>query len=428
MRITTSLRTHPAVLAMPFIGIFFFYIFFTSTRNIEQLIPLPWPAQAASYALHAPVPMAAAAAAGLSAMDATRLRTLGTWDLGSAKPTWRIMLQSTLITVVSLTIPIAGVTAGGLGVVGALPDFYVLQLLCIVVFLLASHAVIGFLIGRRLHALYSAPLTAVAVFVGISFPLGTDSYWAHHVTGSIDWVGFGEAYSPAMTVAALLPTACVVLACVALTAPPRISIRSAFLSAVVAAGGVLVAYSITMDWRATPPTAKGLAPVTCTGSAPRLCLPEVGSEHIHEVQASLSDMVDRLAAKGIISQKPDRVTDISVADVRQMDADGSEWTLPLAPGDADQVLRENIAMAIVGIPCEKPNWNILHYNTLWTAQTIGTENAYLAWLSRETNGFRMGQTREQLLSETARVNKLPLHDQRAWHRQNLESACDEAEN
>ncbi|WP_274558982.1 DUF7224 domain-containing protein [Streptomyces spiramyceticus] len=423
MRISTSLRTHPAVLAMPFIGLFFSYIFLTSTRHIEQLIVLPWAAQAASYAVHAPVPMAAAAAAGLTAVEATRLRALGTWELGTAKPTWRIAVQPILITVVSLSMLTAGVMAGGLWVVGVFPDLYVLHLMGIVVVLLTAHAVIGFVIGRRLHALYSAPLVSVAVFIGISFPLGTDSFWAHHVTGSIDWVGFGEAYSPAMTAAAILPTVCLALACVALAGPRRVHVRSVALSLVIAVGGLLGAYSITMDWRSVPPTSKGLAPVTCLGNRPKVCLPEAGSDHIGEVQPKLKEMMGQLEARGIIVQKPQRITDIAVADARQIDTDGEGWTLALAPGNANQALRKNIAISVVGMPCEKPNWNMLHYNTLWVAQTIGVENDYMAWLSRETQGFSQGQTRAQLLSETARVSKLPLQEQKTWYAQQLRSAC-----
>ncbi|WP_406863699.1 magnesium transporter [Streptomyces sp. HUAS MG47] len=423
MRISTSLRTHPAVLAMPFIGLFFGYIFFTSTRHIEQLITLPWAVQAASYAVHAPVPMAAAAAAGLSAVEATRLKALGTWELGAAQPTWRIAVRPVLITVVTLSTLTAGVMAGGLWVVGVLPDLYVLQLMAIVVVLLTAHAVIGFVIGRRLHALYSAPLLSVAVFVGISFPLGTDAFWAHHISGSIEWVGFGEAYSPAMTVAVLLPTVCLALACVVLAGPSRVRIPSVGLSLVLAVGGLLGAYSITMDWRSMPPTSTGLAPVTCEGKRPEVCLPEAGADHLGDVQAELARMTGRLEAKGIVDRQPRRITDAAVADDPRIDTDGEDWTLALAPGDASQVLRENIAISVVGMPCEQPDWNVLHYNTLWAARTIGVENDYLAWLSRETKGFSQGQTKAQLLTETARVSKLPPQEQKAWYAQQLRSAC-----
>ncbi|MFF3287838.1 magnesium transporter [Streptomyces sp. NPDC003023] len=423
MRFSTSLRTHPAVPATPFIGLFFAFVFLTSTRRIEHLIVLPWAAQAASYAVHAPVPMAAAAAAGLSAVEATRLKALGTWDLGSVQPMWRIAARPVLITVVSLSVLTAGVMAGGLWVVGVFPDLYALHLMGIVVVLLTAHAVIGFVVGLRLHALYSAPLVSVAVFVGISFPLGTDSFWAHHVTGSISWVGFGEAYSPAMTAAAILPTVCLALACAVLAGPHRDRVRSAALSLVLAVGGLFAAYGITMDWRSVPPTTKGLAPVACEGTMPKVCLPEVGSEHIGEVQVELAQMTARLEDKGIIARKPHRITDIAVADVRQIDTGGEGWTLALGPGNADQALRENIAISVVGMPCENPNWNVLHYNTLWAAQAIGVDGHYMAWLSRETQGFSQGQTREQLLSETARVSKLPLPEQKAWYAQQLRAAC-----
>ncbi|MFI1186394.1 magnesium transporter [Streptomyces californicus] len=423
MRIFTSLRTHPAVLATPFIGAFFCYVFLTSTRRIEQLIDLPWAAQAVSYAAHAPVPMAAAAAAGLTAVEATRLKALGAWQLGTVQPTWRIALQTVLVTVACLSTATAGVMAGGLWVVGVLPDPYALQILGIVVVLITAHAVIGFVVGRHLHALYSAPLVAVAVFVGISFPLGTDSYWAHHVTGAIDWVGFGEAYSPAMTVAAILPTVGLALACVALASFRRDPVRFIALSLVLAVGGLLGAYGITADWRSVPPTAKGLAPVVCEGNAPEVCLPEAGADHIGEIHAGLRRMTGHLEARGIVTRKPERITDISVADVRRIDTDGADWTLALAPGTGDQVLRENIAISVVGMPCAEPDWNELHVPTLWAARTIGVENHYLTWLARETRQFSQGQTREQLLSGTASAARLPLPEQKKWYAQKLASAC-----
>ncbi|WDN55113.1 magnesium transporter [Streptomyces clavuligerus] len=411
------------MLAAPFIGLFFGYVFLTSTRRIEHLITLPWAAQAASYALHAPVPMAAAAAAGLTAVEATRLRALGTWDSGTVRPTWRIAVQPVLITVVSLSTLVAGVMAGGLWVVGVLPDLYALHLMAIVVVLLTAHAVIGFVVGRRLHALYSAPLVSVLAFMGISFPLGTDSFWAHHITGSVNWVGFGEAYSPAMTVAALLPTVCLALACVTLAGARRDPIRHISLSLVLAIGGLVGAYGITKDWRSIPPTAKGLAPVVCAGERPRVCLPEAGSDHIADVRSTLANMTDRLAAKGVIPRVPRLVTDAIVADDRRIDTAGESWTLALTGGDARQALREDIAISVVGMPCENPDWNVLHYNTLWAAQTIGVGEDYLEWLSRETQEFSQGQTKEQLLAETARVSGLPLPDQKTWYAQQLRSAC-----
>ena len=81
MRFSSALRTHSAVPAFPVMGLFFAYVFLTSTRHIEPLIAVPWPAQAASYAVHAPFPMAAAAVAALAAVEATRLAASapGSW-------------------------------------------------------------------------------------------------------------------------------------------------------------------------------------------------------------------------------------------------------------------------------------------------------------------------------------------------------------
>ncbi|WP_189492140.1 DUF7224 domain-containing protein [Streptomyces antnestii] len=423
MRFSSALRTHPAVLAFPVIGLFFTYVFLTTTRNIQPLIAVPWPAQVASYAVHAPLPMAAAAVAGLAAVEATRLRALGTWELGAARSTWRIAVQPILIAVLSLSALTAGVMAGGLWVVGVLPDLYVLQLMGIVVVLLTAHAVIGFVVGRRFHALYAAPLVAVAVFIGISFPLGTDSYWAHHVTGSISWVGFGETYSLAMTAAAVLPTVCLALACVVLAWRRRIDVASVAASLAIAVSGLLGAYSITKDWRAIAPAAKGLAPITCEGDTPEVCVPTAGSRHIREIQAKLAKMTGQLQAGGVITEQPTRITDRTVAEAQHLDTRGEHWTLSLVPGNADQALRENIAISVVGMPCAEPDWNALHYNTLWVARTIGVESDYLAWLSHETQQFKQGPSRGQLLAEMTRVNKLPPQQQKAWYFEQLRHAC-----
>ncbi|WP_228387158.1 DUF7224 domain-containing protein [Streptomyces katsurahamanus] len=226
-----------------------------------------------------------------------------------------------------------------------------------------------------------------------------------------------------MTVAAVLPTVCLALACVVLAGSRRDRIRSVALSLVLAVGGLIGAYGITKDWRSVPPTSKGLAPVICEGNRPKVCLPEAGSDHIGEVQAELKEMMGQWEAKGVIARKPRLVTDVAVADVRRIDTVGESWTLALAPGNANQALREDIAISVVGMPCEKPDWNTLHYNTLWAAQSVGVEENYMEWLSRETDGFSQGQTREQLLSETARVSRLPLRDQRTWYAQQLRSAC-----
>ncbi|MDI3418039.1 DUF7224 domain-containing protein [Streptomyces luteolus] len=423
MRISTALRTHSAVLAFPVMGLFFTYVFLTTTRHLDRLIPVPWPAQAASYAIHAPVPMAAAAVAALTAVEATRLRALGVWDLGAARPTWRVAVQPILISVSALFLLVAGIAAGGLWVVGATPDWYVLQLLGIVVVLLTAHAVIGFVVGHRFHALYAAPLLAVVVFVGISFPLGTDHYWAHHVSGSIGWVGFGETYSPAMTLAVVLPTVCLALACVVLAAPLRDRITSVSASLVIAVGGLVGAYGLAMDWPSMAPATQGLAPVTCEGKTPEVCLPTAASEHIREIQQQLAEMTGTLEAKGLIDRTPSRITDRRVADVRLPGVKGEHWTLGLTPGNADAVLREEIAISVVGTPCKEPDWNTLHYNTLWVARTIGVERDYVAWLSRETDGFSQGQTKRQLLAEMDRVDKLPSNEQQAWYAERLRQAC-----
>ena len=134
-------------------------------------------------------------------------------------------------------------------------------------------------------------------------------------------------------------------------------------------------------------------------------------------------MTGKLQAKGIITERPTRITDLTVAEVQQRDTRGEHWALDLVPGDAKQALQENIALSVVGMPCAKPDWDALHYNTLWVARTTGVESEYLAWLSRETRQFSQGQSRGQLLAEMARVNKLPVQEQKAWYAEQLRHAC-----
>ncbi|MFF9685380.1 magnesium transporter [Streptomyces sp. NPDC014623] len=422
MRFFTALRTSSAVLALPVTGFFFAYVFFTTKGRMGHFSSLPWPAEAAAFAIHAPVPLAAAAAAGLAAVEATRLRALGVWETGPARSAVRVALQPVLLVVLTMAALMACITAGALLIAGVAPDIYVLQLFGMVVVLLTAHAVIGFLLGRRLHALYSAPLAAIAVFVGISFPLGTSSWWAHHVTGAIGQINFGEAYSLPMTVAAVVPTVCLALALVVALGPRRIRAGAVVLSLAIAAGGLLGAYGITREWTSFAPAAKGLAPVTCEGRVPEVCMPAAGSGDLRAVQTELAGMATKLHAKGIISEIPARITDITVSGARQSDTAGKEWTLDLGAGNPD-VPWDGVAIGIVGMPCETPDWNTLHYGTLWTARTMGVADDYLAWLSRESRSFRTGDGKEQLLAEMDRVNALAPDEQKAWYVEQLRLSC-----
>ncbi|WP_327235315.1 magnesium transporter [Streptomyces sp. NBC_01317] len=415
MRFSTTLRTHAAVLAFPVTGFFFAYVFFTIKGRIGHFASLPWPAEVASYAIHAPVPLAAAAAAGLAAVEATRLRTLGVWEMGPARSALRVAVQPVLVVVLTMAGLIAGVTVGALSIAGVLPDAYVLQLFGMVVVLLTAHAVIGFVVGRRLHASYSAPLVSIAVFIGVSFPLGTSAWWTHHVTGAVGQVGFGEAYSAPMTIAAVLPTVCLALALVLAIGPRHIRIGAVAVSVLVAGSGLLGAYGITREWTSFAPAAKGLAPVTCQGRAPEVCMPTAGAGDLEEIQTDLSSMTRKLRTKGIIEEVPSRITDISVSDPRRLEAIGTEWSLDLAAGSPAGIPWEDVAIVVVGMPCKNPNWNTLHYNTLWTARTMGVAGDYLGWLSRESSSFRKGKGEEELLTEMDRVDGLTLGEQKTWY-------------
>ncbi|MFJ8858537.1 magnesium transporter [Streptomyces sp. NPDC102451] len=423
MRFRTALRTHAAVLALPVTGFFFAYVFFATRGRMGHFAMLPWPTEAVAFALHAPVPLAAAAAAGLAAVEATRLRALGAWEMGPARSDFRVAVQPVLIVVLTLAALLAGITAGALLLAGVAPDVYVLNLFGIAVVLLTAHAAIGFLLGRRLHALYSAPVVSIAVFIGISYPLGTSTWWAHHVTGAVGQINFGEAYTLPMTIAAVLPTVCLALALAVAIGPRRIRVGAVVLSLVVAGCGLLVAYGITREWTSFAPAAKGLAPVVCEGRAPEVCMPAAGSEDLGEIQAALFGMTAKLKAKAIIAEIPTRITDITVSRPQLPDTGGETWTLDLAAGRPDGISWADVAIDVVGMPCENPDWNTLHYGTLWTARTTGKADDYLAWLSRESQSVRTGDSKEQLLAEMDRVDGLPLNEQKAWYVEQLRLSC-----
>ncbi|MET4924927.1 magnesium transporter [Streptomyces sp. PSRA5] len=423
MRLFTALRTSAAVLALPVTGFFFIYVFLTTKAKIGHFDSLPWPAEVTAFVIHAPVPLAAAAAAGLGAVEGTRLRTLGVWELGPARSAFRVAVQPVLVVVLTTATLIAGIAAGGLFIAGVLPDVYVLQLFVMVVVLLTAHAIIGFLVGRRLHALYSAPLVSIAVFLGISYPLGTSNWWAHHVTGAVGHLGFGEAYSGPMTVAALLPTVCLALAFILAIGPRRIRAGAVAMSLLLVGGGLLGAHGITREWTSFAPAATGLAPVTCQGRAPEVCMPAVGSEDLRKIQPKLSSMTMKLHAKGIIAEIPTRITDITVSSVQRLDSTGKEWTLDLAAGASERTPWADMAIAVVGMPCKYPDWETLHYNTLWTARIMGTAGDYLDWLSRESESFQKGQSKEDLIKEMDRVNGLPPGEQKTWYVERRQFAC-----
>ena len=75
----------------------------------------------------------------------------------------------------------------------------------------------------------------------------------------------------------------------------------------VAAGRVLTAYRMTVHGDTTPSLHSAAAPMTCTGTAPKVRTPQATVGNASAVQAEVADAIEAVVALGI-AEPPGTVT------------------------------------------------------------------------------------------------------------------------
>ncbi|MEU6347983.1 hypothetical protein ABZ896_01490 [Streptomyces sp. NPDC047072] len=423
MRTTTLLRTSSAVRAAPFLVAGALYFYFGGIASALQALDLRWPASSITTALYSVLPPIYALTAAVACFEGHRLRRLGTWQIGPTRSELSMAFRSLLTVfgvfaalVVALALTAVIVTDSGV-------DGYAAGALALPLVVLAGHTLLGYCVGRRVNALYAAPALAVGVQLVVGASVSYQTYWPRHISGRIAEVQFGEAYRPAVYLVTALPTVSVAVALALLLLTRLRRVTAAALALAVAAIGLLVPYRIVSDWNWRAPTAAGLAEVTCTGTAPTVCLPAAADVNAARLHTDTAAVLGKLADAGALPRVPERVSESKGEAAADSASSAADWHISLlsAASSDRRALAFSLTQQSVNWYCSQPDWEIVHYSTMWAMTKVGAGKLYLDWLRTEPE-FRTTQEPE-LTAEVERVLTLSVSRQKAWFDDTVARAC-----
>ncbi|MER5714720.1 hypothetical protein [Streptomyces sp. NPDC002132] len=364
--------------------------------------------------------LAYATAAGLSCWESGRLNSARIWALAPARSRYRIA-ANVLAPVIALSWLVLLLPAAvSLARSATLPSLDSLRLPLAAMVICVAHAVLGFAVGFRVPRVIATPILAVGDWLLVAFTRAMLPYWPRHVSGQFGSVGFGEVPQFVTAAVPLMLAGGVAVGLMILWLPFGWRAVRIALAAVVAVAGVLGAQRTAANWSATPPITTGNVAMTCTGSAPRMCVPEFNARYLPQVQRDTAEALNVLRKAGATSAQPRLITDGYVDGRRQKTSTDTEWHILLT----DQVPRGDAVYQIVvralKFRCEEVDVRTAHSAWLWGAMKTGQEKAYR--MRREQEGLdpTARELERQVTADVARVLKESPAEQTAWIRRTLQ--------
>ncbi|MEV7190996.1 hypothetical protein AB0N81_04185 [Streptomyces sp. NPDC093510] len=392
-----------------------------------------WAPSLVAQALDAYYWFAYAVAAALGAWEAGRLKKDQVWSLAPARSRYRVAAEAlwpgVLVgwTVLLLPVAMALVEAGVWPTLGALP------LLGMGLFLVCAHTVIGFAVGLRVHRAVSAPLLAAAVLylVGWSASDGR-RMWPRHLSGQYtEGLLFGELVPftslwPHLLFAGSLAGFCVLSwAAAATSRTTRIALRGTACGMALAVMAGCVAH--VHSWGAVGPLSANNAPLDCTGSRPRVCVPEAADADLKGLRQDVTSTVFALREAGVGARMPDAVHDTLAAGRASTRSSRQEWWLPLSEAAHPETVRLSVVLKSVRFPCARTDEVNSRSAVLWAATVAGAGRRYLAWQQQELQQFQNpGDVLAVMKRRVSRARALTPAEQTVWYQRELRKACDNA--
>ncbi|CAL9528466.1 hypothetical protein SUDANB23_03995 [Streptomyces sp. enrichment culture] len=366
--------------------------------------------------------LAYAVAAALSCWESGRLRSARVWELAPARSRYRIAANALAPAVVLAWLVVLVPPALSLARSGTLPTPDSLRLPLGAMVLCVAHAVLGFAVGRWIPRVIATPILAVADWITVAFTRSVLPYWPRHVSGQYGSIGFGEVPGLVTVLVPVLLAGGVAVGLLLLWLPYGPLALRAALALAVAAGGALGAYRTAVPWTATPPLTAGHVAMTCTGEAPRMCVPEFTAGTLPQVQRDTAEALDTLREAGATSARPRLITDSYVDGRLHKPSTDAVWRMaltgPMQSGDA--VYR--VVVRSLRFRCEQVDARTAHGVWLWAASRTGQEDAYRK--RREEEGLTpvARQLEEQVQADVTRVLSTSPAEQTRWVRRSL-AAC-----
>jgi hypothetical protein len=417
LRSSSALWAAPVALALP--------LFYLAAGRGELGTSYGYAPSIVSSTLRPVYPFAYAVASGLAAWESAGLTAARVWELAPVRSRYHVAAQA-LAPVVGLAWLMFLVPVGvALAHAGTLPTVESLRPLAVALPLSVAHAVIGFGIGRRTKRLISVPVLFLATWVLVAFPVAVEPLWLRHLSGGYPMdLQFGEVATLGSLLPHLMLTGGAALA-VALGWLRRgtLGLRVA-LSAVVAVAGTLGAYAMVNGLGANAPVLSGRAPMTCVGSAPKVCMPTATASDISSVRTNAVAVLDDLRAAGV-TPTVEVITD-NLGDGRHPRASTAKtMRVPLTRAAAAGKVRFAVLSGSVRIPCAQPDLAKGRAANMWAAEVTGQEAAYRARMNLEPE-VSDDDSEASLKRVSAAVDKVRAKssgEQARWYADMINAAC-----
>ncbi|MGW2767442.1 hypothetical protein [Streptomyces sp. NPDC001275] len=424
MRILTLVRSSTALPALlPALGLTLSFYFFSTHAQVVYW-PYPYAPTLVQRSIEQVYALSYALVSAASAWQGARYKESRVSELAPYRRGWTIVAWA-LAPVVAvgwlmLLVPVALAFAERptWPTPDSLPPLLLGMALC------AAHGVIGFVVGQRLKPALAVPVMACAVFLLVSYPHAMEPFYLRHMSGEyFAHIGFAETATADSMVAQLLPTLSLAVAASLTWVRGHTLLRTA-LGIAVCASATLVSYSIVKDWNYNPRVNIGAVEVTCTGTAPEVCLPKNAGKDTKEISGEVGRTFALLKRYQVVDAPPKRVEE--ALDYGRFTPDNTKETAYLLLSTAKQQNRisADIINTYVKFPCEAPQPTLRRAALLWLENKTGTMSSYQQ-IAAGDPFYSPAQHREVLRAVTE-VSGKPEAEQVAWYRMISRSACEGA--
>ncbi|WP_328771535.1 DUF7224 domain-containing protein [Streptomyces sp. NBC_00286] len=360
-----------------------------------------------------PMAVIAPAAAGATAWEAGRHRLLGAMRATSPRnPVVQLLRAVTPALILYVVLAVAalvfarnatGVWPGDAGWLAA-AHLIVLPL---------GWTIIGWCAGRTLPGSIAAPLVAIGCWAWLAMPHSFTNPSLRHLGGFIDGGStVTDIRDPAVYLVPWGVVAGLAVAAWLLTSPHRRGLK-ATIGAVTAAATLVTGYLAVTDWGYAAPTHPRTVAMSCTGQAPRVCVPPEYQPYAEQLRRDAMGPIDDLKAAGIPAPQELRITSASTP--LKPGTWPLYWSLPALHEQASQERYEaDLAeSAVAGVAatagvrdCQQPGSPA----AAWAALVIGldTQSIQQAMLPAEWTALQ-------------KVRQMPAADQADWFKQKVAS-------
>ncbi|MFV2117755.1 hypothetical protein ACE14D_04630 [Streptomyces sp. Act-28] len=254
------------------------------------------------------VAVIAPAVAGAAAWEAGRHRLVGALRTTSARHPVQRLFRATAPVLLMHLLLVAATLVMARRAVGVWPGDSGWLAAAHLVVLPLGWLVIGWSLGEILPRSVAAPVAGIGCWTWLSVPQSTANAWLRHLGGFVPETSpVTDVRESAVYTVPWLVVACLALACRLLVRPRR-RVLGAAVGALVVVGAFVAGRLLVADWGYYPPTSPRDVAMSCTGEAPRVCVPPEYRPYAERLRRDALAPLSRLRAAGLTGPRELRIT------------------------------------------------------------------------------------------------------------------------